>query len=153
MPGLKTDVENDILWSEMGQDLQDQAAHSHQEFQGVPPEGSHCLWNGLKYSFPRVRIFSSFAIFLGPHRWRIKVRSITDRTKKIGSKNKWPLVQKNIDIYKKFKTCVSQCLLSTQSQPSYLELGKVSPQCTQCFTDRGSGFRMRPKVYTQDSST
>ena len=33
-------VENDILWFEMGQDLDNQEAPSHQEFQGVPPEGS-----------------------------------------------------------------------------------------------------------------
>ena len=31
-------MENDILWSEMvGKDLEDQAAHPHQEFPGVPP--------------------------------------------------------------------------------------------------------------------
>ena len=39
MPGLKTGVENDIFWSEIGpcQELENRAAHPHQEFSGVPP--------------------------------------------------------------------------------------------------------------------
>ena len=40
VPGLKTGVENDIFWSEMGQDLENRAAHPHQEFPGVPPLGA-----------------------------------------------------------------------------------------------------------------
>ena len=40
VPGLKTGVENDIFWSEMGQDLENRAAHPHQEFPGVTPLGA-----------------------------------------------------------------------------------------------------------------
>ena len=36
-PGLKTDVENDIFGLKWGQDLENQAAHPHQEFTGAPP--------------------------------------------------------------------------------------------------------------------
>ena len=35
--GLKTGVENNILCLKQGQDLENQAAHRHQEFPGVPP--------------------------------------------------------------------------------------------------------------------
>ena len=35
--GLKTGVENDIFAVKQGQDLENQAANPHQEFQGVPP--------------------------------------------------------------------------------------------------------------------
>ena len=40
VPGLKTGVEKDIFWSEMGQDLENRAAHPHQEFPGVHPLGA-----------------------------------------------------------------------------------------------------------------
>ena len=30
---------NEIVWSEIGQDLEDRAAHPHQEFPGVFPPG------------------------------------------------------------------------------------------------------------------
>ena len=36
-PGLKTGVGNSIFWSDIGLDLEIQAAHPHQKFQGVPP--------------------------------------------------------------------------------------------------------------------
>ena len=35
--GLKSGVKNDIIWSEMGSGLENQAAHLHQEIPGVPP--------------------------------------------------------------------------------------------------------------------
>ena len=39
MSGLKTGVENYIFWSEIkAQDLENRAAHPHQEFSGVPPD-------------------------------------------------------------------------------------------------------------------
>ena len=38
-PGLKTGMENDIFWSEMGSGFGDRAAHSHREFLGVPSGG------------------------------------------------------------------------------------------------------------------
>ena len=34
---LETGVKKDSFWSEMGQDLKNRAAHSHQEIPGVPP--------------------------------------------------------------------------------------------------------------------
>ena len=39
-PGLKTGVKNDIFWSDIGSDLENRAAHPHQEFPGVPPRVS-----------------------------------------------------------------------------------------------------------------
>ena len=35
--GLKSGVKNDIIWSEMGSGLENQAAHLHQEIPRVPP--------------------------------------------------------------------------------------------------------------------
>ena len=61
---------------------------------------------------------------------------------------------RKIDIFNIFKICVSQCLLSTRPQPSYLDLGKVSPHsegAPNVSLIWGGGFRMRPKVYTQDT--
>ena len=40
-PGLKTDVENDIFGLKQGQDLENWAAHPHQEFAGVPHSTGH----------------------------------------------------------------------------------------------------------------
>ena len=34
------DVENFIVWSEIGSALENRAAHPHQEFRGVPPPTS-----------------------------------------------------------------------------------------------------------------
>ena len=51
--------------------------------------------------------FQLICYLLGLHLWWTKVRSITDRTKKTGSKNKWSLVQKKFIFYNKFKNFVS----------------------------------------------
>ena len=73
----------------------------HQEFPGVPPVGSlYCKavlplkW--IKIFISKGKDFQLICYLLGPHLWWNKVRSITDTTKKIGSKNKWSLVQEKL---------------------------------------------------------
>ena len=57
-PGLKTGMENDIFWSEMGSGFGDRAAHSHREFLGVPSGGFASLrltWSSYRLDSVNVR--------------------------------------------------------------------------------------------------
>ena len=62
VPGLKTGVENDILWSEIGSGFGEPggtwAAHHHQEYPGVLPPPPPDTFLGNELDYPAERDFS-----------------------------------------------------------------------------------------------